>query len=126
MKNIKDVKRFGLGSPPKNTTICGTLFGPSGCGSSGHPPPPPAYSSFQGWPAQDAMVIRAAVVLDGEGHHLRLGNCGALEAGDAQAEMHADDLRQLVCLDMRPKAILVASDLNHLLQILKNPIGVDQ
>ena len=66
------------------------------------------------------------ILAAGTSHHLCLGNGSALEAYDAQAEMHAYDLRQLVCLDMRPKAILVASDLNHLLQILKNPIGIDQ
>lgn len=38
--------------------------------------------------------------------HLRFGDCGAFEFFDAEIQMHFYDFRQLVCLDVRPEAIL--------------------
>jgi hypothetical protein len=60
------------------------------------------------------------------GHHLGLGDGGALELNDAQTHLPRDQFGQLVGLHMGPQPERISSDGHHLSEIGFDPIPVQE
>ena len=58
--------------------------------------------------------------------HFHLGDGGAFKLGDSQLDLALDERQQLVCFHMRTQPPGPAGDLDHQLQIVLDPLTIEQ
>ena len=74
----------------------------------------------------DRLTGEEDVFGTGQRRHLRLGDGGALDAGDSQFDLASDQFRQLVGLDMRAEPGGIAGNADHLREIPLDALGINQ
>ena len=74
----------------------------------------------------DRLIREQHVGRPGRRRHLRFGNRGALEPGNASIQMHPHHFAQLVGLHVRPQPLDAARDLDHAADVLVDTVGVDE
>ena len=74
----------------------------------------------------DRLIREQHIRRPGRRRHLRFGNRGALEPGNALVEMHAHHFAQLVGLHVRPQPLHATRDLDHAADVPLDAVGVDE
>ena len=71
------------------------------------------------------MIGKQHIAGAGLCEHLRLGDGGALEPGDAGLELELDDLAEFVCLDVGAQSVGCAGHRDHAPDIFHDAIGIN-